>query len=175
MPEASEKMSADSLKRIMAEEDFSNIVYKDSRGNETIGYGTTVKSILDALKPGNRLREKVVSIVGDTDESKLRAIGISEEQAKELFNIFFDEAVKDAKSIVGEETFTKLSPARQQVLVDLCYNIGKGKAKEFKNMIKAIKDENYAEAAYELMNSLRATQVPLRTLRDAWLMYHGTF
>lgn len=49
--------------------------------------------------------------------------------------------------------FRKLDPVRQDVIVQLTFNMGLGGVKGFKLMIAAIEQQNWTQAAWELSNS----------------------
>ena len=53
----------------------------------------------------------------------------------------------------------QLSPARQDVLVNMAYNLGISGLLRFKKMLKALTAEAYSHAADEMMNSIWAGQV----------------
>lgn len=56
----------------------------------------------------------------------------------------------------------------QEVLINMCFNLGINGLLNFKNTLRLIKDEQYSKASVELMNSSAARQLPLRygRLRD---------
>ncbi len=69
--------------------------------------------------------------------------------------------------------FDKLDKLRQGVIAELCFNMGLGKLKEFKNMLSALKQGNYELAAREMLDSLWARQVGQRAETLADIMKKG--
>ena len=59
---------------------------------------------------------------------------------------------------------------RQEVLLDMAYNLGVNGLLTFRKMIKALENRNYMEAAAEMLNSKWARQVGQRAVRLSELM-----
>lgn len=120
-------------------EGFRDIIYKDSLGNLTCGWG-------HYLKEGSKI-PKIISHI--------------------LFKMDYAKARRDCKQLEGELGF-KLDPVRKIVLVDLIFNMGLGKVRRFKRMLAALKLKDFNTAASELEDSLYFTQVGVRgvTNRD---------
>lgn len=66
-----------------------------------------------------------------------------------------------------------LNDARQDVMVNLTFNMGWGGLSTFKNTLAAIKAGNFEQAAYGLLDSKWATQVHGRATRLAKQMRTG--
>lgn len=62
---------------------------------------------------------------------------------------------------------------RASVLYELCFWIGINGLLEFKNMITAVRDQRYADAAMALRNSLLHQQIPGRTDELADILESG--
>ncbi len=92
-----------------------------------------------------------------------------------VINLIFEEdearAIKDAKSLVSN--FDGLSDNRKIALVDMAFQMGKGRLKGFKNMIQAVEIEAWDVAAIEMLDSKWARQTPNRAGRNADLMRKG--
>lgn len=132
-------------------EGFREDQYRDTRGYRTIGYGFNVD-----------------------DPTIRRAVGpntsrITREQADALLPHLIGTAERDAQSYVGDG-FSKLSPERRAVLVDMAYNLGGPKLGGFKAMRQALLDGDYSRAGKELENSNYFKQVKTRGVRNRDLM-----
>lgn len=132
-------------------EGFREDQYKDTRGNRTIGYGFNVD-----------------------DPTIRRTVGpntsrISREQADALLPHFITTAERDAQSYAGD-SFSKLSPERRAVLVDMAYNLGSSKLAGFKGMQRALLAGDYPGASREMVDSNYAKQVKGRAVRNSDLM-----
>jgi lysozyme len=66
--------------------------------------------------------------------------------------------------------FLKLSETRQDVLMDMCFNLGISRLLQFKNMLTALEIGDYIEAAAEMLDSRWAKQVGERATRLAKMM-----
>lgn len=86
---------------------------------------------------------------------------ISQEIANALFDFDYCKAVNDY-----EELNLNLDSERKAVIIDMIFNLGIGGVKKFKMMLGHLRNENWIQAAYELMNSEYAKQVPERAKRN---------
>ena len=108
-------------------------VYKDSRGNKTVGYGHLVDE--DSPKDIRNLK------VGEK---------ISEERAEQLFNEDYSYHASAAQEIPG---FSRASESQQEALVDLTFNMGPNWHKDFPEFAEAFENGDYEKAAKELEDS----------------------
>lgn len=69
--------------------------------------------------------------------------------------------------------FNNLDDVRQEVLINMCFNMGWGKLSQFKNTLNLIKEGKYNEASTAMLNSLWARQVGNRAIRLAKMMRTG--
>ena len=119
-------------------------VYDDHLGYKTFGIGHLVKA---------------------SDEEYGAAVGtpVSEERV----NSIFDEDVKIFIS-ESEKLFPNLESMpreAQQVIVNMCFNMGAPRLAKFKKFIAAMNDENWHEASIEMLDSRWADQVGDRANR----------
>jgi lysozyme len=128
-------------------EGFREDQYKDTRGYRTIGYGFNVDD------PNTR------RVIGPHSQR------ISQEQADALLPHFISTAERDAQAYAGPG-FSKLSPERRAVLVDMAYNLGGPKLGGFKGMRKALLAGDYPGAGRELQDSNYFRQVKTRGVRN---------
>lgn len=119
------------------------------------------------LKPYDDTMGKVSIGVG----RNLTDVGISAAEADMLLS-------NDVYRVIGDlnanmRWWTTLTPARQLVLADMCFNMGIGVLLNFKKMLAAAQAGKYEEAADEMMNSAWATQVGDRARRLEAMMRAG--
>lgn len=96
--------------------------------------------------------------------------GITVESAGSLLTL--DIAI--AIVIVRQFTwFDDLDRVRAKVLIDMAFNLGGPKLKTFKNFLAAMARKDYNAAADEMLNSVWATQVPVRANRLAKMIRTG--
>ena len=69
--------------------------------------------------------------------------------------------------------FTRLSPIRRQVLIDMAFNLGTRGLLKFKKMLAAIDRGDYEIASIEMLSSKWATQVGKRAQRLALMIRLG--
>jgi lysozyme len=71
------------------------------------------------------------------------------------------------------DLFDRLPDYVQNVLIEMCYQLGIGGLMTFKNTIKHIKWGQYEEASKEMLNSKWANQTPNRALYLSKIMFGG--
>ena len=101
-------------------------------------------------------------------------LGISEEEARFMLHADIDRIEQEAKSwdIYGE-----LDSTRQAVLLDMLFNMGltRFNPNKWPKMFQALKEENWEEAANQMLSSAWAEQVKSRSERLAKLMEYGVW
>ena len=132
-------MTPNGENQLKIDEGFRPTEYTDTRCFATIGYGTRIKT-------GSFPR------------------GISEDTA----NVLMNNALSDnRKRLWAFEWFRDLSPARQDIIENMAYNLGISGLLTFKNMIASLSDGNYGSAALDMLASEWRQQVGPRALRLA--------
>ena len=126
-------------------------VYKDSKGNRTIGVGFNLE---DA---GNRkfLKREGIDINELFDGRKL-----SENETRTLYNHSLTQAFKDAQSY--DPNFAKRPEAVKMTLVDMAFNLGSTKLNKFVDMKTGLMNNDYNVAADEMVDSNWYKQVKSR-------------
>lgn len=69
--------------------------------------------------------------------------------------------------------FNKLNDARKAIILSMAYQMGISGVLKFKNMIKAIEQDDYRNAALEMLDSRWAKQTPQRADRHQLQMQSG--
>jgi len=120
-------------------EGFEEKVYLDPKANATIGYGINLEI------PENReyFDPEVL-----TDQRPL-----TEEEGSKVFDTFYNRSIKDAIKFVGKKTFDKIGTSRQEILIDMAYNLGLTKLNDFDKMKSALHKGDYKTAADEMVDS----------------------
>lgn len=103
----------------------------------------------------------------------LETLEITEEQAHEWL-------VEDSAAAADEaERFPEYqyldNDVRQNVFIELVYNMGAPKVRQFRKMLAAITVQNWTVAAAEMMDSKWARQVGQRSETLATMMRTGTY
>lgn len=86
----------------------------------------------------------------------------------------------DVLDAIGEcrrlfRNFDQLNSVRQEVLVNMMFNLGYARLAGFKRMIAAVHASDWAEASRQMLDSKWATQVGARADRLAKAMRSGVF
>jgi len=84
------------------------------------------------------------------------------------FHNDIQECLEDLKTIF--EKFDMLPESAQRVLVDMRFNLGHEGFRKFKNMIKAVRQQDFHSAAREMRDSLWYHQVGKRADRLTKMM-----
>jgi len=119
--------------------------YQDSLGYWTIGVGR----LIDKRKGGKLTTEEIEYLLMND----------------------IDEKVADLDKHIP--WWRGLSPVRQRVMINMCFNLGIGGLLKFKNTLAMIKSGNYEGAARGMLNSLWAKQVGKRANRLSDMMRNG--
>ncbi len=94
---------------------------------------------------------------------------ITQDMAESLFELDYIKAVSGY-----EKLNLKLDPVRRAAVIDMIFNMGIGNVQSFNRMLVHLKDQSWAQAAYELMDSEYAKQVPARAKRNRDRILKGT-
>lgn len=103
----------------------------------------------------------------------LRDVGLREYEIQYLFENDLNEAKLLARAHIG--FFDTLSQVRQDVLVDMIFNMGIGEVLCFREMLNALRLEDYQSASFEMLKSHWASQVGDRATELAHMMRTDTY
>ena len=126
-------------------EGIRNLVYEDSVGILTIGVGHNVEDV--------PLTPRAIQAILEDD------INIATAELDRSWNHWKRD----------------LSPARQNVLIEMVFNLGYPRFSKFEKLIQAILDHDYEAAADEMLDSKWARQVGRRAINLATQMRSGTY
>lgn len=97
--------------------------------------------------------------------------GITEDEARYLLKN--DIAIVEEELLRVKPSVADLDGVRQRILVDMGFNLGIPTLMKFQNMWTAIEDEDWIEAAEQMLDSRWAKQVGRRAIRLADAMRTG--
>lgn len=137
------------LHDLRRDEGFRSEAYLDTEGVWTIGYGFT-----EGVRLGDR---------------------ITQTEADQYLIQRAQEAVKDARLVLGSEMFDGLDGPRQAVLANMAYNLGATRLAKFVNSLRLIREGKYEQAAVQLRASRWCVQVKSRCHRLTDSMRTGQF
>ena len=101
----------------------------------------------------------------------LTAVGISETEATVMLENDIHTAIRAAKIVCS--CFAELSDRRQEVLVNMAFNMGQFKLSRFKKTLEYIEAERFVDASHEMLDSLWAQQVHGRAIDLSKWMREG--
>lgn len=145
-------------------EDRRHKCYLDSEGIPTIGIGCNLE------RPEARAR--IAGMGLDCDEVIAGRQTLTDEQIDSLLADDLATAISDARDLIAN--FDTLTIARQIVLVDMAFNLGKPRLANFRKMIAAIGAGDWEEAAAQMKDSRWYRQVKTRGDRNVAVMRTGT-
>jgi lysozyme len=85
--------------------------------------------------------------------------GLNSTVVTQLLN---DDIYVAVREISKFSWYPLLNEVRQRALIDMMFNIGAVRFREFKHMIDALEKENFDEAAHQMLESKWAEQVGIR-------------
>lgn len=154
-------MWTDKAKTLIARHEGIRLApYKDSLGIPTIGIGFNMS------RPDARSRLAQVGL-----SSWAPPIRLTMAQAFQLLDLEFINCEADVRQCVYR--FDDLTDNRKIVLCDMRFNLGPMRFRAFAHMLAAVNDDNFVEAASQMLASVWATQVGARAAEDAELMRVG--
>lgn len=96
---------------------------------------------------------------------------LSDEVVEIMFTEDVVEAINELKIIF--ERFDKFTQTRAHALVNMMFNLGGTRFREFIHMIEAIELGDWPSAGREVKNSLYCKELPSRALRNANALING--
>ena len=123
--------------RIKKHEGFRDVIYRDSLGYATIGYGHLVLPTDDFVE-GQQYSKEILDAVFDKD---------------------FQNASNNANKLIGD---IPLVYQAKEVICEMVFQLGIGGVSKFKKMWEALEKGDYTEASFQMMDSRWAKQTPSR-------------
>lgn len=149
--------------KLVRHEGYRTCMYRDSRGIPTIGIG------FNMMQPGAQ------TMIARCGASYLAVYAGGAALTDEQVNCLYQQCV-----ISVMEWMTKLLPElqayslnRQVAVLDMGFNLGPARFSGFRNMIQAVRDGRWTDAATEALQSEWATEVGERASEDAQMLAEG--
>ena len=144
-------------------------VYKCPADYWTVGVGRNLEG-----KPLTKSeQERILGRSGLTPDqviSILKERGVTKDEALFLLANDIEDAVKDLSHF---EWYENLDPIRKKVVIDMRYNLGPTRFRQFKRMIAALARGDYKQAAAEMVDSKWYHEVGNRSKRLVKMMETG--
>jgi len=144
-------------------------VYKCPAGYWTVGVGRNLEG-----KPlTDEEQEHILGCSGLTPDqviSILKERGVTKDEALFLLANDIKDAVKDLSNF---DWFENLDPVRKKVVIDMRYNLGPTRFRQFRRMIAALSVGDYKIASWEMMDSKWYHEVGNRSKRLVRMMESG--
>jgi len=144
---------------IALNEGVKSKVYKDSKGNRTIGIGFN-------LEDANN--KKILKNEGIDINELLKGRELNKKEIKVLYNHSLIQAFNDANKF--DKNFAKRPEPVKKAIVDMSFNLGLTKLNKFKKMREGLEANDYSTAADEMVDSEWYNQVKSRGPRTVGLM-----
>lgn len=135
--------------RIKKHEGYRDTVYKCSAGKRTIGYGHLIRA----------------------NQNFEDGVKYPKERLDKLFERDFTNAHNAAYRLHNKFIGTNdMKQSTYEVLVEMVFQLGEGSVSRFKNMWKAIEEEDFEEASKQMLDSRWHKQTPKRCEELAAIM-----
>ena len=120
-------------------------VYADSLGYLTLGVGHLIQP-------------------NDPEHGQPAGTPVSQEVVDKYYEIDFDTHLEETKHVIGHDVFDGLPGEIQEVLVNMCFNLGGTRLGKFRNMLNAVEDHDWERMAVEMEDSRWFKQVGRRSV-----------
>ena len=120
-------------------------VYADSLGYLTLGVGHLIQP-------------------NDPEHGQPAGTPVSQEEVDKYYEIDFDKHLEETKHVIGHDVFDGLPGEIQEVLVNMCFNLGGTRLGKFRNMLNAVEDHDWERMAVEMEDSRWFKQVGRRSI-----------
>ena len=144
-------------------------VYKCPAGCWTVGVGRNLEG--KPLRPDEQ--EYILGCRGLKPDEVIEILeerGITKDEALFLLRRDIEDAIKDLSNF---DWFEDLDPVRKKAVIDMRYNLGPTRFRQFKRMIAALARGDYKAAAAEMRDSQWYHQVGNRSKRLVRMMESG--
>ena len=153
----------DLIEKLIVAEGLRLQVYKDTLGIDTIGIGRNLED--------RGISKEELDWMDYPSIDHVYEWGITEADAVYLATI--DVQIGEEELVRAHPCVDRLDAVRQLVLVDMAFNMGVPRLGKFKKMWAAIHENNFEEAAKEMLDSRWANQVKSRATKLAHAMHTG--
>jgi lysozyme len=136
-------------KQLRIDEGVSYKVYRCPAGFDTVGVGRNLEAL--------GLTDQELKYLGMESMDEIYETELSDADVEYLLSNDIDRVVDEIND--NFEWFAGLNDVRKEVVVNMVFNLGLPRFKQFKKMIAAIKDGDFDRASREGMDSRWYTQV----------------
>ena len=134
---------------LIKHEGYKEEIYLCSEGIPTFGIGHAVKA-------------------DDPEHAWPVGTPVEKERIDNAFQSDVEDAINDVEILFGD--LSNYSDQCNRVLVNMAFNLGRTRLGKFKNMIKAVTENNYSVAADEMVDSRWYNQVGNRSVElENWM------
>ena len=151
------------MEKLISHEGLRLQVYEDSLGIATIGIGRNLED--------RGITPEELEWMDIPNMAIVHTMGITEADAMYLAQN--DVQIVEEELLRSHPCVENLDAVRQLVLVDMAFNMGVPRLGKFKKMWAAIHENNFDEAAKEMLDSRCANQVKSRSTKLAHAMHTG--
>ena len=153
----------DLVNKLIIHEGLRLQVYQDTLGIDTIGIGRNLED--------RGITDEELEWMDIPNMDTIYEYGISEADAMYLAEN--DVQIVEEELLRAHPCVDRLDAVRQLILVDMAFNMGVPRLGKFKKMWAAIHENNFEEAAKEMLDSRWANQVKSRATKLAHAMHTG--
>tara|TARA_Y100001963_G_C6765893_1_gene442198 strand:- start:1439 stop:1885 length:447 start_codon:yes stop_codon:yes gene_type:complete len=89
---------------------------------------------------------------------------VSQEVVDAYYDSDFDKHMDEAVHVIGQDIWNTLPGDIQEVLINMCFNLGGTRLGKFKNMLNAVEDHDWERMAIEMEDSRWFKQVGRRSI-----------
>jgi lysozyme len=147
------------IEQLKRHEGYRSRMYLCTAGKETIGYGYNLKANplhLSSLEISNAYKN-----------------GINEVEAERILKLMISKCIDQLEEAIP--FINKLDTVRQDILINMCFNMGLVGLLKFKKTLQLIKDGDYANASVEMLASKWSKDVGNRALELSTQMKKGEY
>ena len=127
------------LESVKKHEGYRNKVYLDTLGKRTVGVGHLC--VEDFWEDDKEYEESFLMEILQKD---------------------LQEAIRGAKELMEEHGCADIDERAEEIIIEMVFQLGRTGVKKFRNMWKALSEQNYIGASFEMLDSKWAKQTPNR-------------
>ena len=127
------------LESVKKHEGYRNKVYLDTLGKRTVGVGHLC--VEDFWEDDKEYEESFLMEILQKD---------------------LQEAIRGAKELMDEHGCADIDERAEEIIIEMVFQLGRTGVKKFRNMWKALSEQNYIGASFEMLDSKWAKQTPNR-------------
>ena len=135
------------MESVKQHEGYRNKVYLDTLGKRTVGVGHLCTE--DWWEDDKEYEEEFLMKILEED---------------------LQEAIEGASTLMLQHDCSDIDEKAHEIIIEMVFQLGMTGVSKFKNMWKALSEQNYTGASYEMLDSKWAKQTPNRAKSMAELM-----